>query len=93
MQCFKVIKKWLEKYFPIIPVEEQIKMMINSGVLREDIYHESTSMHTRQNALYSLKAIKALFELLENPSSEVTFLVDNPKVHEITKSTVIEVEM
>jgi uncharacterized SAM-binding protein YcdF (DUF218 family) len=53
-------KKYLEKYFQIITVERQIERLKAGGVCGRDIYYESSSLHTRQNALYSLKVIKRL---------------------------------
>jgi uncharacterized SAM-binding protein YcdF (DUF218 family) len=51
------IKKRLEKHFPIIPAEEQIRGMVSEGVSRDDIWHESQSGNTRENAMYTFELL------------------------------------
>jgi len=52
------LKKFLERFFLIIPVQEQIERLKSQGIPEEDIFYENLSMHTRENAINSFNCIK-----------------------------------
>lgn len=54
------LKKFLEKFFKIIPVQKQIAWMKSRGIPAKDIIYERRSMNTRENAVKSLQKMKQL---------------------------------
>ncbi len=54
------LKKILERFLTIIPVQAQIERMKMRGIPAEDIFYESLSMHTRENAMNSFKAMQVM---------------------------------
>lgn len=68
------LKKYLEKFFEIIPVQEQIEGLRSQGVSADDIVYESESLNTRENAVNSLNIIK------NNIHTNVIYLVGSAEV-------------
>jgi uncharacterized SAM-binding protein YcdF (DUF218 family) len=69
------LKKILEKFFKIIPVQEQIEGMKSRGIPPEDILQESQSGNTRENAMSSFEIFVQF-----NFQAEIVYLVGSAEV-------------
>lgn len=52
------LKKFIEDFFKIIPINEQVRYLEHLGVKSNDIYCECGSTNTRENAINSMGVIK-----------------------------------